>query len=297
MNRSKFIGGSDVAPILGIHPNRTAVDVWQEKVSGYEPNHSEATLKLFARGKRWEPIAIEMLQDKTEIDVVATNNRYFSKDHEFMSCEIDFEWKDSNGDLQNGEIKTVHPLMAKSWGEEFSDQIPKHYITQALHGLMITGRKTCLFGALIGADDLRIYAVERDEEVIEFIAEQELKFWELVRSHTPPPPANVEDLNKLFQKDNANAISANAEIFAIAEDLRKLKIIQKNLDAKENDLQKKIKEYMQDYAELLSDDGRKLITWRNQVTKRFNQSKFQKENKSLFEEFKTESISRVFRVC
>lgn len=39
------------------------------------------------------------------------------------------------------KLKTVHPFAAKRMGEPGTDEFPIYYASQAMHGLMVTGRR------------------------------------------------------------------------------------------------------------------------------------------------------------
>lgn len=59
VDRRTFIGGSEIAAVCGLHPTRTALDVWGNKVHGYERKvgpeaevgleYEEPTARLYAR--------------------------------------------------------------------------------------------------------------------------------------------------------------------------------------------------------------------------------------------------------
>ena len=56
MNRKGFIGGSDIAAILGISPWKTAYELWEEKTTDWQEASSEQREKVLLRGKKLEPI-------------------------------------------------------------------------------------------------------------------------------------------------------------------------------------------------------------------------------------------------
>lgn len=155
-DRSKFIGGSDTAAILGVSPWKSAFQLYQEKTGEYQEEITPAKQKIFNRGKRWEPIVIEMLVDELEdrghdVKIITRNQRYIDPDYGFLAAEIDLELL-LDGQHINGEMKTVHPFAAKDWGEQDTDEIPIYYTSQVSHGQMVTGRNRTIVAALIGAD-------------------------------------------------------------------------------------------------------------------------------------------------
>lgn len=290
-DRSQFIGGSDSAAILGISPWRTPYQVWEEKVGLTQEAPDPEREQRLERGKMLEPYVIEMLRRQRGIVAVATNRRYFDSGLPFLSSEIDAETADGT----NLEIKTVSPFAAAEWGEEGSDEIPLHYQAQAMHNLMVTGRVLCIFGVLIGADDLRTYQLRRDDEIIRAMREKEAEFWGNVQRRQPPELVNLADVERVFRVDRGTAVEATPEIFLCSHRLQQywaeIARIEKMADAEEL----AIKKYMAESATLTFGD-RTLATWKTQRPRRFSESEFRKLWPGMYEQFKRESESRVFRL-
>jgi len=165
VDRRKWIGGSDVAAILGISPWKTPLQLWNDKTQPAMPETDAARLRVLNRGKRMEPYILDMIRDEHGVNVIAANERYTDQAVDYFACEIDAEAQDEMRGHINIEIKTVHPFKVKEWGEELTDALPLHYLAQVQWGLGITRRQHCDVYALIG-DDLKRYAVEADGELI-----------------------------------------------------------------------------------------------------------------------------------
>ncbi len=190
LDRSRFIGGSDIAAILGISPWKTAVDLWLEKTSPVVESDDEGRAKVLARGKRLEPYVLDMLATEHGLDVVARGQRYVDAAVPYFAAEIDAECMHVNPGatfsaiapdlheqtIANIEIKTVHPFKVKEWGEELTDALPVHYLAQVQWGLGVTRRRHAIVAALIG-DDLRLYRVERDDETVSAMRDKAHGFW------------------------------------------------------------------------------------------------------------------------
>ncbi|PJK07964.1 endonuclease [Lysobacteraceae bacterium NML95-0200] len=290
-DRQKLIGGSDVAGILGISPWKTPLDVYMDKVQprNSEPDRNKA--RVFARGKRMEPYVIDMLAEESGLEIVARGNRYLDAEHPFLAAEIDAEAKTG----ENIEIKTVSPFKAWEWGEEQTDSVPVHYTAQAMHGLMVTNRKVCVFGVLIGGDDFRIYRVERDEETIDAIRAKELEFWQRVQRKDPPEATRVSDILAMFDRDAGTSLEADTKTLQAIGRMREINAITKPLNDEFADLREQVQLYMRDAA-VLKMDGQPLATWKSQTANRFNQTAFKEAHPDLFEQFKQASQSRVFRL-
>jgi putative phage-type endonuclease len=287
MNRHGFIGGSDAAAILGVSPWKSAVDLYLEKT---EPQPERAETPALRRGKRLEPYICDMLTAEHGLQLVRRNERYADPEHPFLACEIDAETDDG----QNVEIKTVHPFKAGEWGRD-EDAIPVHYTAQAMHGLMITGRDACIFAALIG-DDLRIYRVERDAEIIAGMRAREVAFWNHhILPRIPPAPRTADETLALFARDIGTSVEATEAVAAALDRLRGVRADIKAAEAAESELLDTIKAHMRD-ASNLTHNGRIIATWKTQTARRIDIKALETAHPDIAEQFKRASESRVFRI-
>ena len=146
VDRSKFLGATDVAAVLGVSPWTTPFELWQEKTGRKAKDFSDPKRKaILARGKRLEPIIVDMAVDKLRdmglsVGVVERNRRYTMPEPlDFLSCEIDFELIVSGrvlvGDQEyllheepiNGDAKSVTGFARKKWGDVDTEDIPVEY--------------------------------------------------------------------------------------------------------------------------------------------------------------------------
>ncbi|OIV47466.1 endonuclease [Sodalis sp. TME1] len=291
LDRQKYLGGSDVAGILGISPWRTALDIYLDKVQPRKEEISPQKQKIFTRGQRMEPYIIDLLSEETGLKIAKRGHRYFDPELPYIAAEIDAEAESG----ENIEIKTVSPFKARDWGEQQTDSIPVYYTAQAMHGLMVTGKKVCVFGVLIGGDDFRVYRVERDDETIAAIRAKEMEFWERVVNLTPPPIINEHDVKRHFDRDAGSSIEANGKMISLINELRMLKV---RKDEAEKDIQiieEQIKLIMQQHS-IVTIDQRPIITWKTQSSIRFDISAFKNTHPAIFDKFKKTTQSRVFRL-
>lgn len=266
LDRKTYIGGSDVAAILGVSPWKSAFRLYQEKIGEYQEEITQAKKKIFSRGKRWEPVVIEMLVDELEdrghnVEILARNERYKHGEIDYIAAEIDLELR-VDGIEVNGEMKTVHPFAAKDWGDENTDEIPVYYTAQCLHGQMVTGRNKTVVAALIGADDLRVHFVDRDEEMINIIKQREIEFWDMVQNRRAPDPVTLDDINWLYKIGNDSVCDADDDIFSLYQALVNLKADAKRNESDIEVIAAKIKSYMGS-SSVLTHNGAALLTWKN----------------------------------
>ena len=265
-DRSDFIGSSDAAAVLNISPWKSPFRLYQEKIGAFVEEVTPAKRRLFSRGHRWEPVVVEMLVDELldrghDVQIIGRNARYQDPEFPFLACELDLELL-IDGEETNAEMKTVHPFAAKGWGEEGTDEIPIYYAAQGMHGLMVKPRRRCVFAALIGADDLRVHQIERDEETISAIRAKEVEFWRRVQDRDAPEPTTADDVKWLYARDGGEVMEADDALVILVDNLRAKKQALKHYETSVEHLSTQIKCRMGDAATLLF-QGQKIATWKS----------------------------------
>lgn len=227
-DRTKFLGGSDVAAALGMSAWETRYSLWEEKTHRAGPDITIGKEKLFKRGKRWEQPAFEMLVDLLEdegheVELVGSSRRYQDSQYAFMQCEIDREII-LDGEDCNIELKATHGFAGEGWGEMWTDEIPIQYGIQVSYGQGINGARRTIIGRLVSSDNIVPYQILRDDEEIERIRARACDFWyKHVVADKPPEPVNMSDIIKIFGKRNGRPVFLSDEEFENLCTIRKIR--------------------------------------------------------------------------
>lgn len=286
-----YIGGGNVAGILGVSPYKSPLDEYLVIQSGAPPT-SPQRQAFFNRRKALEPFAAEVFEQVTGRAIIARNVRHRDNEHEFMAAEIDFQVDDGG----NGETKTVHPFAATEWGDSGSTEIPVYVEAQVQHGMGVNGAAHAWVHALVGLDDDRIYRIERDDDLIVGMRVRLADWWnDHVIANVPPPPMTIEDLRSLYPRDSGRSIEADEAIADLVARLKAAKAQAKDGETQSEELALQLKLYLRD-ATTLTHGRATLATWKAQTALRFNQAAFAAEHPALLELYKTESTTRVLRV-
>ena len=265
IDRKTYLGSSDCAAIVGVSPFKSPFQLYQEKIGEWEEEITVERQKIFNRGKKFEPLILEMLIDELtsdghEVEVVSSNERLRDQEYPFIASESDMVLM-VDGVEVSAEAKSVNGFASKLWGEPGTDDFPIYYQCQTMHDLMVKKREKCVVAALIGTDDLRVYWINRDEEIINAIRIKELEFWERVQNRQAPEPVSIEDIKLMYAKDSGSIIDASFEILNLCE---AAKIIKQNIKIQETNLTEiltEIKLGMSDSSVLIH-NGKQLATWR-----------------------------------
>lgn len=238
IDRRTYLGGSDAAAVLGLDPyGKTPLTVYLAKRGELETGAPDPEREKFLRRrKRFEEPIVAMLKEEYAGEIVATNARYVDTHFDFLAAEIDFEWKDTDGSIQNGEIKTVSPFAfneGAGWGDAGTDHIPVHYMAQVQHGLGVTGRHVAILAALAGLDTMVFYRIERDEEAIEAMRETMVWFWDNnVLAGVPPEPITLADAGRLWNRRHGRPVELDGEA---ADALTNLRAVRQSIKAMEGE--------------------------------------------------------------
>lgn len=287
--RRTGIGGSDVAAILGLSPWRTPYQVWEDKTGRSEEQPETPALYW---GRLLEDPIRQAYADRTGLTVTKPDRMFTSEEHPFMLANLD-------GIASDGrivEFKTTS--RADGWGEEGSDEIPDHYQTQVQHYMSVMGVERADVGVLIAGRDFRIYTVEADAELQQMLIEEEAKFWELVKTDTPPGVNCTTDAARRWRTATANKfLSADAEILSVWEDLCAIRHQIDVLKEEEDALKTLIMRAMKDAVSLKA-DGKTLASWSlPSARKTVDTKRLKEEFPNVYESvLKQSAPQRIFRI-
>ena len=297
-NRTTGIGGSDSSVILGINPWKSKLELWTEKVTGTMVEKDTPDLHW---GKKLEPFIMEEYIEITKREVKAGVYEYEnlrSKMYPWMTANLD-------GVIVNQERGNgVLEMKTKSAFIHWDSLIPDYYYSQVQHYLCVTGLTWASFAVLdFGKKELFWCDVERDEEFIKNLVEEESKFWKLVTDKIPPEVENTESCQNFLKSKYSKAsegktidLRNNNSATNWAIHLKQIRSEIKSLEENELECKNNLMAIMED-SELGIGDGYK-VTWKSPMDRLvFDIERFQKEHHELYKEYaKLEPQSRRFTV-
>lgn len=294
LRRMQGIGGSDVAALVGLSPWTTPRDVWYSKVGHDGEGNPVDVFNLVTEtdamywGRVLEDVVANEYALRTGCHVQATDyqfkgdpkkhplaKNYFianvdrlvgKKFNDIKPEDSPFLINEETGQLFTDkllECKTSSAYMKDNWGEDGSSDIPEYYMAQVQWYMGVTGCKSADLAVLIGSNDFRIYHLERNETVIEYLFTEADKFWtEYVLADVLPPPVNVDDSVSAFPRgEKRKKVFADELLEDACRQFNELRAQVESLEKQMDDLKMQICESMQDGTDLYGDDGRKLCTW------------------------------------
>lgn len=242
--RRTGIGGSDVASVLGLNPWRTPYDLWMDK-TGQVPHSEENAAMHF--GTILEQVVADEFVLRTGKKVRRDNQMHRTGKDNFQIANLDRVVVGEDAIL---ECKTANAFRADDWGESQEDEIianqvvtehkiPLYYETQIQWYMGVCQKSKAYLAVLIGGQDFRIYCIAFNQTIYASLVEKCQAFWfENVVANVAPKPINIEDVKKLYAKDNGEMLEASNEIAtAIGEYKTKasqVKSLKKELDSLQN---------------------------------------------------------------
>lgn len=287
--RSKYIGGSDAAAVVGLNAYSSQYSLWAEKtgrIPGFEGNLATEV------GTFLEEFVAQKFAQETGKRVRKCNLSIFNSDYPWAIANIDREIVGEDAGL---EIKTTSELNLKQFkGGEY----PATYYAQMVHYLAVTGKKRWYLAVLIGNKEFRWFTLERDEGEIAALMGAEKDFWRLVETDTQPVADGMEATSKAilsaFPESNGSSVDLyvyRAELARYLALAAQIKELEQHRDAAANI----VKAFMAE-AERGECDGFRAL-WKTSTRRTFDSKAFMADHPEMdFSGYYKESSTRTFRV-
>lgn len=263
VDRSKYIGGSDIGAILGVSRFRTPLQVWMEKTGKESKSFDSLPLRF---GSFAEEFVASEYTRATGLELVHDQAIFIHPTHAYMSAHIDrfvLGKRENTRPTHLLECKTAHPFTAGQWGEAGSDEVPMSYLCQCIWYMSITNLDRVDLAVLFGNSDFRIYEITRDLALEAVILQKAAAFWQdYVLKDIAPPISSEQDCHTLFNKgDPTKTIEAKGEELDL---IKRLHILNQEIQAQEEQISLIKQQIMSQMgeAEMLSHQGRLLVTWK-----------------------------------
>jgi len=284
--RMRYIGGSDIAAIMGQSRWKTAYRLWAEKTGKIEmPDLSNnAAVEM---GTRLEQFVADLFAEKTGKQVRKQSKMYSHKEYPFMVAHVD---RLITGGDELLECKTCSQYKLEEW----ENKIPKEYVLQVIWYLGITGRKRGWIACLIGGQKFDYKCIEFDEELFNMMVERAVKFWEMVQNNIPPVimPEDSETLGEVFS-EHTNDMIEDLEINDRVAYVQELKMHRDEINTEIKEIETELKATIQDKAGILTDTYQ--VTWKTQK----GQVTYNKEAMladGVFDKYASQTTHRVLRI-
>ena len=196
-NRPVVFGASEAAAACGRSKYSSALELYLMKRGEIDGPESNEAMSM---GNRLEPVILDMYEEKIGRKVVRKLPMMFSADFAFMAATPDgvlcnlqpvggYEFERSiDAKATTGRRLDDSGEDTDSFGAEGTDQVPIEYLFQAQQQCAVMGVDSVDFPVLFDGRQLRVYTVNRDEDLIAEIASAEKELAERIINGDPPEP-------------------------------------------------------------------------------------------------------------
>ena len=298
-NRHLYIGGSDIAKVMGLSRWGTPLSLWAEK-TGKIPPKDLSNVEAVELGNDLEDFVANKFSQKTGKAVRRSPKVYQHPQYPYMVAHID---RLITGSDELLECKTCSFFKKDEWeGEE----IPQEYILQVMWYLGITGRRIGHIAVLIGGQSFKYKQIEFDSELFDKMVDAAKDFWQHVQDDIPVDIVATDDetLKDLYSNHSEVMIdliptdAQTKQACDVFEErvayLQEIKMHIKQLQDEQKEIETSVKDIIKDNLGIKT--PKYIITWKNQTTTKFDTVKLRQERPETFEDYSYESSYRVMRI-
>lgn len=298
-NRHLYIGGSDIASIMGLSRWKTPLRLWCEKTQKL-PAPDLSNIEAVEMGTELEQFVADMFTKRTGKTVRRSPKVYQHKDYPYMVAHVD---RLVTGTDELLECKTCSIFKKEEWENE---EIPQEYILQVIWYLGITGRKIGHIAVLIGGQCFKYKQIEFDKELFDQMVECAKEFWQHVQNDTPVSIVAEDDetLKELYgshtdvmielMPTDADSLQTTENFETAVAHLQELKMHKSNLDDEIKEEETKIKDIIKDNLGIKT--PKYIITWKAQSKTSLDTKTLKAEKPEIYAEYSQTSSYRVMRI-
>ena len=300
-NRNLYIGGSEIAKVMGLSRWGTPLQVWAQK-TGKIPAPDLSDNEAVKMGTRLEQFVADLFTEETGKAVRKAPKMYQHPEYPYMVAHID---RIVTGTDELLECKTASVYKKEEWE---ADEIPQEYILQVMWYLGITGRKVGHIAVLIGGQSFKTKPIEFDADLFNSMVETAKDFWENYVLTDTPPKVSVNDdetlaemfpqesdiMIELYPTDDRSEIATNEFEAKVA--------LVKELEAQKSDIEAEIKQHKNDIKMVIGDNlgiktPKYCITNKLQSRNDIDKTRLKAEQPEIAESYLKVSSFKVLRIA
>ena len=264
--RKQGIGSSDAAAAVGLNPYQSQLELWMIKTGRdgnlpkIDPNDENSPMYW---GTILEPIVAVHYTKRTGNKVRRINAvlQHPDPDKSWMLANIDYSVVGCD-EVQILECKTAGEFGSRLW----RDGVPEYIQCQVQHQMAVTGKTVVDVCVLICGQEIRVYRIERDDELIDRLIELERKFWHYVERDIEPPADGSDSegqaLRSLYPQDSGNTLDLTEDL-AMSTAFLGMITMRAEIDSRqqvEDQLKQQIQQRMADASKAVFRSGS--VTWK-----------------------------------
>lgn len=287
--RKSGIGGSDAGAVCGLNPYRTAMQVYQDKVS---KEIEEVDNEAMRQGREFEDYVAKRFMEATGKKVRRANAMFYNEENPFMLADVDRMVVGENAGL---ECKTASPYMADKWKD---GNIPLSYQIQCYHYMAVCNADAWYIAVVIYGREFKYYKIERDEAVIADLIQIEKAFWENhVMKQQIPDPDGSKLADSVIAEYYKNSIADTIPLTGFNEKLERRQELSEligRMDMEKKKIEQELKLYLGENER--AENEQFMVSWKLVQSNRLDEKRLKEEEPEICEKYKKSVSSRRFTV-
>lgn len=287
--RKQGIGGSDAGAVCGMNPYRTAMQVYQDKITEETEDIDNEAMR---QGREFESYVARRFMEATGKKVRRANAMFYNEEYPFMLADVDRMVVGENVGL---ECKTASPYMAEKWSD---GNIPISYYIQCLHYMAVCNAKAWYIAVLIYGREFKYYRIERDEEMIADLIRIEKDFWENhVLKHKMPAPDGSKIADSVIAEYFKNSVAETIPLTGFNDKIKRRQELDKLIGKMENEkkqIEQELKLYLGE-AEIAENEQYR-VSWKMVVSNRLDEKRLKEEQPDIYSRYRKSTQSRRFTI-
>lgn len=286
LNRKLGIGGSDIAPIMGVSPWSTPLDVYRDKMNPVVIYEEES--EDLKRGARVEKYILQEYSEVNNCSLETNLAPVIDPKYPFMRGNVDARVV--------GENVIVEAKSTKCPLTRWEDGVPEYYRTQVAYYAMLTNAERVDIPVLFSNWKYACFTYWRDLEYEARIREAVIGFWHNhILAGIPPAPSNPAELKEAYPRlESAKTIKADNGIREKINIWQETLLKRKELEKREEKLKIEIQNYMGDASVL--DAGFCRVALRERTISRLDTGALKEEMPELYNEYLNDSTCRFLQI-
>ena len=295
--RSRGIGGSDVAAIMGFGVGENArswipspLTLWLEKTGRAEPKDLSG-IESVEWGVTLEPVIRDKFAaNHPEYTVQMPSGVYVNNENPWERASLDAELFDKESQTFGVlEIKTAGERMADDW----KNGVPVYYQTQVTHYLNVTGYQFAWVAVLIGGQAYREFRFWPDDSDRAAVRDAVRTFWGFVQRDEAPALIGHKDegesLTRLNSADTGEIRQETASIMdALIAEYEDAGAEIKRLEEKRRIAANRIKEHIGTAHGIVTDVYK--VTWLRSMRTGYDYKRLDADHPGLRDGYATQKL-------
>jgi len=286
LDRKLGIGGSDIAPIMGLSPYSTPLDVYRDKMNPaviYEEESED--LKRGARVEKY------ILQEYCEVNNCSLEIN--------LAPVIDLKYPFMRGNVDAkvvGENVIIEAKSTKCPIAKWEEGIPEYYRTQVAYYAMLTNAERVDVPVLFSNWQYACFTYWRDYEYEAQIRGAVINFWNNhILAGIPPEPSTPAELQEVYPKlETAKTIKADSDIREKVNIWQEAAIRRRELEKQEEKLKIEIQRFMGDASVL--DAGFCKVALKERTATRLDAGRLKEAMPELYREYSNDNTYRILQI-